>query len=350
MTRWAVAGVMLLALAMVLPSPPALADTTAQAVLNLAIAGAHGVDYQGTQQVTVRGQHGIETGTLQVARAGKKMMMEGSGWVVVQDGRHRSSMGLNGGSASVSEAQLTDNIEPSGNVAQLLQKYSVDLDGAVQMLQRPAWVLRIERSSDLRLIERWTVDAATGLILQRQSFDGQGRIERSITFTSVQEPYTPPDSALNPPLKGTTPAQQFFPAGEVTGFAHSAGLPETLPGGYRLRAGARFSAGRTQVNQLVYSDGLEVVSLFQQPGALSRSSIPAGAQKVRLDHESGYLWQVFPRGAAWQAGPNTDTLVGASPSDEFQAIANALPQAPIGRSLHSRLHHLVDWVQDRLPL
>ncbi|HLI55496.1 MAG TPA: sigma-E factor regulatory protein RseB domain-containing protein [Actinomycetota bacterium] len=347
-----IAGVLSLALVLPgapAPSPPSPPD--AQAVLNLAVAGARSVDYEGTQQVMVRGEHGIEVGTLKVARGGDQMMIESQaspGWVVVQDGNQRSSMGLNGGSASVSEAELSANIEPSADVAQLLQKYAVALEGTVQMLQRSAWVLRIERSSDLRLIERWTVDAVTGLILQRQSFDDQGQIERSITFTSVQEPFTPPPSALSPPIKASAPAQEFYPQAQVTGFAHSAGLPATLPGGYRLRAGARFTAGRTQVDQLVYSDGLEVVSLFQQPGALSRSSVPASARKVGLAHESGYLWETFPRRAAWQAGPNTDTLLGASPSDEFQTIANALPQAPIGHSLMSRLRHLVDWVEDRL--
>ncbi|MGH2719519.1 MAG: sigma-E factor regulatory protein RseB domain-containing protein [Actinomycetota bacterium] len=357
MTGRRVASVVSLALAMVLPwlPDPAAAvpppTPSAQAVLNLAVTGARNIEYEGTQQVMVRGDHGITVGTLKVARGGNnQMVMEGSGWVVVQKGRRRSSMGLNGGSATVSEAELTDNIEPSGDVAQLLEKYSVALEGTVQMLQRPAWVLRIERASDLRLIERWTVDAATGLILERQSFNDRGQIDRSITFTSVQEPYTPPESDLNPPIKASAPTQQFYAPGQVTGFARSIGLPAALPGGYQLRSGARFAAGRTRVNQLVYTDGLEVVSLFQQPGALNRSSIPAGARKVTLDHESGYIWETFPRGAAWQAGSNTDTLVGASPLDEFQTIANALPQRPIGRSIMSRLRHVADWVMDRLHL
>lgn len=360
-----VAGVLALALALpwspspspapsAAPSPTATLSPDARAVLQLAVTGARTVDYEGTQQVTVRGRHGVAVGTVKVARGGDQMVIESEpaqgapGWVVVQDGSRRSSMGLNGGSAVVSEAELSVTIEPAGDVAQLLQKYAVVLEGTVQMLQRSAWVLRIERSSDLRLIERWTVDAATGLILQRQSFDDRGQLERSITFTSVQEPFTPPSADLSPPVKTPAPTLDFYPQAQVSSFARRVGLPAALPGGYRLRAGASFPAGRTRVDQLVYSDGLEVVSLFQQPGALSRSSIPAGARRIVLARESGYIWETFPRGAAWQAGANTDTLVGASPSDEFQSIANALPQGPIGHSLMSRARHLIDWVRDRI--
>jgi negative regulator of sigma E activity len=343
------------------PAPPvpvvsttAGADPPARAVLSLAVRGARSVDYEGTQAVVIRTQRGFQTGSIHVARGSDDQLVieaqpqDGSpGWVVTQNGSRRASMGLGTDAGAGSQAELSADIEPMSNVARLLQKYRVALAGRVVMLQRPAWVLLIERASDARLVERWTVDAATGLILKRESYDRAGQLERSITFTSVREPYPPPAADLNPPPGASPEAQpqQSFDQGQVTGFARSAGLPVSLPDGYQALAGSRFKAGRSSVVQLIYSDGLEEVSLFQQPGTLSAASVPTGARKVALAHESGYLWDFFPRGAAWQAGSHTETLVGALPSDEVQAIANALPQGPMDRSLTVRAQHLVDWLR-----
>jgi hypothetical protein len=340
------------------PLPPGA--PSAEDVLKLTEQGARTVDYEGSQNVLIRGQQGTETATLLVARGdGDRLMIEvqpapGSpGWVLVQQGQQRSAMGLDGTSPTIGQAELAAGIEPDSDLAQLLSKYRVVLDGTVQMLQKRSWVLRIVRATDGRLVERWTVDAATGLILERECYDSRGQIERSTAFTTVQEPYTPPPAALTPAVRASpTPAgpQRWFGQSQLGGAARQAGLPTSLPDGYRLRAGTRFSAGRATVVQLIYSDGLEEVSLFQQPGALTKASVPAGASKVAFAHETGYLWQGFPRGAAWQAGTDTDTLVGASPTDELQDMANSLPQSPMHQSLRMRLTHLFNWVRDRVDL
>jgi hypothetical protein len=52
---------------------------------------------------------------------------------------------------------------------------------------------------------------------------------------------------------------------------------------------------------------------------------------------------------AWQDGQRTLTLVGSSFTDEVTQMANALPQAPLRRSLRQRVGHLVNWVKRQLP-
>jgi hypothetical protein len=126
-------------------------------------------------------------------------------------------------------------------------------------------------------------------------------------------------------------------------------MRESLPAGYRLESGTTFKAGAASVVQLVYSDGLEDVSLFAQPGSMARSGLPASARNVRLSRVDGLRWEGFPRGVAWQDGQSTLTLVGAAPTDELTQMANALPQAPLRRSLRQRMGHLVDWMKHRLP-
>ena len=91
-----------------------------------------------------------------------------------------------GGSINRGQTVLDDDVEPDGNLRQMLGKYRVLLEGGVRVLQREAKVVRIERRTDRRLVERWTIDATTGLLLRRESYDAGGRVERSIAFTDVQ--------------------------------------------------------------------------------------------------------------------------------------------------------------------
>jgi negative regulator of sigma E activity len=256
------------------------------------------------------------------------------------------------GAVNRGQTALMDDIEPDGNLQQMLGKYRLLLEGGVRVLQRDAKVVRIERIADDRLVERWTIDATTGLLLKRESYNAAGTVERSIAFTELREPYIPTVEDLNPPTQpGPSPAapQRWFSAGELSRQAKALGMPETLPARYRLESGTTFKAGAASVVQLVYTDGLEDVSLFAQPGSMVRSGLPASARNVALSKVDGLRWEGFPRGLAWQDGQSTLTLVGAAPTDELTQMANALPQAPLRRSLRQRLGHLVDWMKHRLP-
>jgi negative regulator of sigma E activity len=245
-----------------------------------------------------------------------------------------------------------DGIEPDSNLQQMLGKYRVLLEGGVRVLQRDAKVVRIERIADDRLVERWTIDATSGLLLKRESYNAAGTVERSIAFTEVREPYVPTVEDLHPPTEpGPSPAapQRWFSAGELPRQARALGMPETLPARYRLKSGTTFKAGTASVVQLVYTDGLEDVSLFAQPGSMARTGLPASARNVGLSKVDGLRWEGFPRGLAWQDGQSTLTLVGAAPTDELTRMANALPQAPLRRPLRQRLGHLVNWMKRRFP-
>lgn len=338
------------------PAPGASqSDPAATAVLALAVRGSQSVDYEGTQSVSVRGPEGTEKATLRVARGeGNRMLIEVQpaagvpGWVLAQQGNERVTVDSQGHSVTRAQTALASDIEPAGDVRQLLRNYRVALDGSVSVLDHRAWVLRIQRLSDSALAERWVVDAQTGLLLDRQIYGARGQVERAIAFTEVREPYAPPAADLRPPVPApgvrTTVNHAALSPAMAPGLARQAGLPATLPGGFVLRSAARITAGHGTMIQLMYFDGLEEVSLFQQPGLLGVRSVPAGARKVRLRRVMGYVWDGFPHGAAWQAGPNTDTLVGDAPPDQLERIAQNLPQGPMRQGLLTRLRRLFDWL------
>ena len=354
-------------LAAILVAAPAWADgpggppspTDAAGILGLAMQGARTIGYAGTETVVVRAAHGPVTSTLTVAHratddrtviqpgAGTR---PGAGAALLQVGSQRAAVGMPGGLASRGQAPPAEDPAPTASVQSILDKYAVGVTGPVQDLGRPAWLLAIQTRAGGQEVERWTVDAATGLVLARVTYAPDGSVERSAAFTEVRAPYTPSDAELAGPA--ATPAapsgQQWFHARAAQGLAASLHLPAALPGGYQLRSGARFRVGSVPVVQLVYSDGLEEVSLFRQPGMLTRASVPADARTVKLGHGDGLTWDSFPRGAAWQGGGYAYSLVGGSPASELRRMADTLPQGPMRRSVGQRLRHLITWLHHLL--
>jgi hypothetical protein len=335
-------------------------DPAAESLMSLTLQAARSGGYAGTVSVMVNGQGGTRSGELHIVHADAGHLVieapdppgPASAPLLVQAGQSRSVRRVPGGPVNRGQIALADDLEPDGNLQQMLSKYRVLLEGGVRVLQRDAGVVRIERSADHRLVERWTIDATTGLLLRRESYDAGGRVERSIAFTEVQDPYVPTAGDLHRSVEGgpSSPApQQWLKAGELSRRAKSLGMPETLPAGYRLQSGTTFTAGGTSVVQLVYTDGLEDVSLFAQPGTVARSRLPASARLVHLRRVAGLAWDGFPRGVAWQDGQSMLTLVGSSFTDEVTQMANTLPQAPLRRSLRQRMGHLVNWVKRQLP-
>jgi hypothetical protein len=379
-SRWHWPAVALLALAMTLAGTAATAaaagelvpssapatpgdpgnDPAAESLIVLTLQAARSGGYAGTVSVTVNGQGGTRSAELRVVHADAGHLVieapdppgPASGSLLVQAGQSRSVGLVPGGSISRGQIMVADDVEPDGNLQQMLGKYRVLLEGGVRVLQRDASVVRIERRADHRLVERWTIDATTGLLLRRESYDAGGRVERSIAFTEVQDPYVPTVEDLQRSVQagGSSPAaQHWLTNGELSRGAKSLGVPETLPAGYRLESGTTFEAEGASVVQLVYTDGLEDVSLFAQPGTMTPSRLPASARVVHLRKVAGRAWDGFPRGVAWQDGQHVLTLVGASFTDELMQMANALPQAPLRRSLRQRVGHLVTWVKRQLP-
>lgn len=326
--------------------------------MDLALAASRS-QYEGTVSVTVQSQAGRKSGQLHVVHAdASHLVIEApdppgpvSGSLLVQTGRMRSVALVPDGTLSQGET-AGDDIQPDANFQQLLGKYRVVSEGPTRVLQRDAGVVRIDRISDGRAVERWTIELRSGLLLQRESYDAAGAVERSAAFTSVQEPYVPTGDDLHPASQVApfgAPRRQWFAAAELTRQARTLGAPTTLPAGYRLESGTSFKAGRARVVQFVYSDGLQEVSLFAQPGRLVPASLPATSHRVQLRRVAGQAWDEFPRGVAWQDGRSTITLVGASPSDELTQMADALPQAALRRTVAQRIRNLVDWAADRIP-
>jgi hypothetical protein len=346
---WMVTGVGVSATAS--PDVPDVGD-----LLGMAVRSSHATGYRGTQTVLVWDSDGSDAAVLDVVVGGPgRMRVEVSGtaqapgWVLLQRGEERTVYGPKSSVLQRAPAELLAAQDFEERIQRLLAKYTPVLDGPTRMLGRDAWRVRILRTSDKQLVERWTIDAATGVILEREGFERRGRLERLVSFSRLEVPYDAPESDFAaPPAVGRAAGRG---AGEqVVSQARAARepgfrAPDLLPAGYHLESGTRFDVDDAEVIHFTYSDGLEPLSLFRQRGVLQRQSLPRDAAPTKLRKVGGFAWEGFPRGLAWQDGQGSFVLVGAASTDELVRIANALPQSAMRRSIPQRVGHFFRWLR-----
>jgi hypothetical protein len=357
------------------PAGPAPASAVPEAgdLLGRAVRSSHAVGYRGTQTVAVwnsgrsGAQGGSDVAVLTVVTGGPgllRMEVAGTagspGWVLVQRGDERTMYGLGSSLLGRAPADFLAGEDLEEHVQRLLDKYVPVLEGPTEMIGRPAWRVSILRKADKRLVERWTIDAATGVILERDGFERHGQLERMVSFSHLQVPYAAVPSDFSAPqapasrVAGSSgapdpgrPAAATQERSVSTMQADATGFrpPKALPAGYQVASQTRLDVGDETVVHLTYSDGLEPLSLFRQPGVLQRGSLPQGANATKLKNVQAYSWESFPRGLAWQDGQASFVLVGAASTDELISIANALPQSGLRRSIPQRIGHLLRWLR-----
>jgi hypothetical protein len=184
-------------------------------------------------------------------------------------------------------------------------KYDERVSVGPELLGRPTVIIDIRTGRRVR--ERLHVDAASGLLLRREQFDDRGRVQRSMGFRSLR--IEPGSSPLPRPEGEVADGLRLVTAGRLRG-AYSA---PALAAGYRRTGVFR----RDDVVQVVYSDGIYDLSIFEQRGRLASKAVPPGGRPVRIGGAKGwhYTWaggQVI----LWHAGRTVYTVVADGPYDD----------------------------------
>lgn len=245
-------------------------------------------------------------------------------------------------------------------------KYDVTVAAADRLMDRLCTVVEIRRREDGALRERLWIDEESGLLIRRETFDGGEEPVRLATYLSL-------DLDPEPVLGGEAgeiqaPPESYEIAAEASDTAVTGGrgmepvdarglsalreagwaVPPALPDGYAPIGAYAVDAGASQPLQLVYGDGLYVVSVFQQSGAPDWASLPEGAQRVAALDFPAYEWPgAVPPRLVWEAEGRTFSVVGDAPTADLVALASALPQPePPGvlERLRRGLGRLWSWV------
>jgi sigma-E factor negative regulatory protein RseB len=184
---------------------------------------------------------------------------------------------------------------------------------------------------DGSLAARFWLDDATGLPLEREVFDSDEHVISEDLFVNVRlENQTPVGAPAGGPADPQGPWTTPLAARQLLALrAHGWLVPPQLPGSLSLFTGAQTQTSTGIVLDLGYSDGLSVISLFEQRGNLAAKL--AGWQKVTVAGHVVYAAQPDQRSLTWSSRGMVYTVMADAPAQTVDDVIGALPHdAPPG--------------------
>ena len=241
---------------------------------------------------------------------------------------------LTAGTASSSEPYLssdTDGQWPEGvlgvttQLVRLLEThYVVVYAGAGSADNRTAQIVEAWRENG-SLAARFWLDDATKLPLEREVFDTTAHVISEDVFINVRFSKLAPAAApAGGPSDPRGPWTDPLPAAQLLALRGSGWLvPPELPGGLSLFTGAQTHTSTGTVLDLGYSDGLSVVSVFEQRGNLAAKL--AGWQKITMAGHVIYAAEPDQRSLTWASRGMVYTVMADAPAQTVDTVIGVLP-------------------------
>ena len=207
--------------------------------------------------------------------------------------------------------------------------YVVAYAGTGSADNRTAQVVEAWRA-DGSIAARFWLDDATKLPLEREVFDTAANVIGQDVFIDVSfaNPGTAPQQAA--PASARVSADPQGPwtdplsRRELLALrTHGWLVPSELPGGLSLFTGAETEADTGPVLDLGYSDGLSVVSVFEQRGNLPATL--AGWRKTKVNGHVVFVAEPDQRSLTWSGRGKVYTVVADAPSQTVDSVVGALP-------------------------
>lgn len=290
--------------------PPGLAraaspdgDTEALALLQRASVARDTTAYQGTQFVTTWGEHGTTTLLVDVGHVpGRGTAVEVRGTGKQQGSRYWAR----------SRERATDLVQVGaagdGALALLSRNYRVTAGDRSTVAGRPVLVVEAHRGWDT-IAARFWLDEDTGLVLRREVYDEDGQTTSASAFLEIA--MTAPQMTRVPPTLPESPEDEVtwnqLDDIEDDGWQ----CPRTVSDTMALYEARQVTSDDGEVLHLSYSDGLSIVSVFQQWGSLD-------AQGLR-----GYVRQATPDGPVWVREGSPTRVVWSAEGTVYTVLANA---------------------------
>jgi len=204
----------------------------------------------------------------------------------------------------------------------------------VTVAERRTYLVSIKRPGTLTLARRLWVDAGSGLILKREHYGEDGRLAMTVAFTDITY-----HAKLSPALfslaslehnKGVKVVELPSPwEAPVTATAvgkQLEGQARAWPqlAGYKLVGTTKTVVGGKPLLHLRYSDGLNLVSVFELRRTQTRRPTSVSGRPIKLGTETAHLIQ---HGALmtlnWDTATLNITLVGEGSLARLRALALA---------------------------
>lgn len=228
----------------------------------------------------------------------------------------------------------------------LKSHYLVAYAGTGSADNRTAQVVEAWRA-DGSIAARFWLDDATKLPLEREVFDTATHVIGQDVFIDVSFASQAPApasarTAAGPQVPWTDPLSH----GQLLALrTRGWQVPSQLPGGLSLFTGAETDASTGTVLDLGYSDGLSVISVFEQRGNLPAAM--AGWRKTTVDAHVVFVAEPDGRSLTWSSRGMVYTVMADAPTQTVYAVIGALPHdGPTGfwKRMSRGLVRLASWV------
>jgi len=232
-------------------------------------------------------------------------------------------------------------------LVRLLQAhYVLVYRGAGSADNRPAQIVEAWRD-DGSLAARFWLDDVARLPLEREVFDSAAHVISEDVFINVRfENQARLAAPAGGPADPQGPWTDPLPARQLLALRGGGWLvPPQLPGGLSLFTGAQTRSSTGTVVDLGYSDGLSVVSLFEQRGNLAAKL--AGWQKVTVAGHVIYAAEPDQRSLTWSSRGMVYTVMADAPAQTVTDVIRVLPHdTPPGfwKRMSRGFARLASWV------
>jgi sigma-E factor negative regulatory protein RseB len=236
-------------------------------------------------------------------------------------------------------------------LVQLLEThYVVAYAGAGSADNRAAQVVEAWRA-DGSLAARFWLDDATRLPLEREVFDSAAHVISRDVFLNVRfanQGASSPAPAGGAAASGDPQGSWSDPLSQAQLLAlRDRGwlVTEEMPGGLSLFTGAETESSTGTVLDLGYSDGLSMVSVFEQRGHLAAKL--AGWRKTTVAGHVIFVAEPDQRSLTWSSRGMVYTLMADAPTQTVDAVVGVLPHdRPAGfwKRMSRGLVRLASWV------
>ncbi len=206
---------------------------------------------------------------------------------------------------------------------------------------RKAFVLTITRYSNRMPARKFWIDASTGLVLKQDNYREDGKLAVTATFADINFRVPLPRSLFSLSALAARPGvhrQEQKPTIEtVLPLSHLerqlggvAIAPHNLAG-YRLLSATYGHNGKRPLLHLRYSDGLNLVSVFELLRSQTRhpTRVPAVMHPIMIGHQLGHIRRrTSPLVLNWDRRTLNITLLGEIDEATLLRLANALDADP----------------------
>jgi outer membrane lipoprotein-sorting protein len=219
---------------------------------------------------------------------------------------------------------------PEEEFDRLSKNYDVAIAVGDRVAGRSTWLLTLRARSAGSPVRRLWVDRKSSLLLRAEAFRPDGSTADAMLFTRLQLD-APLDRTLfsfSPPV-GSTLVKRAEPDYLALDEAKAAGfeprLPAWLPSGYVFESLDVMAKGRRNVVHYRFSDGVEVISLFQCPPRVRLNLGARLSRRVKLSVGRGYRTRTAEGNVlSWNSGGWRFVLVGAASDETLKRMAESV--------------------------